>query len=299
VLMQEVQPHRNNVFAYRKGFPNPKILFNSHLDTVPPYIAPSRDEHCIYGRGACDAKGQVIAQIKAAENLVQAGIEDIGLLFVVSEETDHVGMIKANELKLTPDFVIVGEPTESVLIIRQKGALKITVECHGKAAHSGYPEKGESAIDKLLDVLQDLKKENWPVDPDAGLTTMNIGQISGGVAFNIVPAYARADIAFRLITAPEIVYNRVLQIVNGRANVRKDLANGPIHLHTVQDDDFPIGVVAFNTDIAYFNLAGKAVLFGSGTILDAHTEHEKIGIAQLEDCIVKYTKLARILLGKN
>jgi len=293
-IRQEVAPGRDNIYFSRSG-KTPRLLFNSHIDTVPPYFPATWDTEWIYGRGACDTKSLIAAQLHACEILVTEGHEDIGLLYVVGEEVDHCGMIKANELDLHPDFLIVGEPTESKLASRQKGILKIRLETHGKAAHSGYPETGVSAVEPLLDILSALRAEPWPAETHLGETTMNIGVLGGGKAANIVPDAAFADVLFRVVTSRDEILERVTQLVAGRAKMSTIASNDPWNLSTL--DGYETQVVSFNTDIPYFNFDGKAFLWGAGSILDAHTAGEKIRISDLQEAVTIYTGLARRLLA--
>jgi len=284
-----------NIFAHKgeKGH-SPKLIFNSHLDTVPPYIPPRLDEEkgVIHGRGSCDAKGQVAAQIFAAEDLLREGY-DVGLLFVAEEETMHSGMIKANDLGLKPQFLIVGEPTESKIVKQQKGVCSLTLKSHGVAAHSGYPDTGKSAIEPLVDVLHDLKNYQWPKN-DLGATTLNIGVITGGRARNIVPEYAEAKLMFRLINPPDTIHPIIEKIVNQRVQINWDLENDPVILNTIPGIEST--TVSFNTDVAYFKFDGKAYLFGAGSILDAHTSHEHITVTELKAAIETYKRIAKYLL---
>ncbi|MDJ0839813.1 MAG: M20/M25/M40 family metallo-hydrolase [Acidobacteriota bacterium] len=294
VVRQTYAPGRDNVYMHRPG-KQPRLLFNSHIDTVPPFFPASKDDTWIYGRGACDTKSLIAAQLLAAEDLVAEGRDDIGLLYVVGEEVDHCGMIKANELNLDPDFLIVGEPTESKLVRRQKGLVKARLEARGKAAHSGYPETGVSAVEKILDILEDLRKEPWPEESSLGKTTMNIGLLGGGRAANIVPDKAFAEVMFRVVTSEKEIFARLKAIVAERAEVDLITSNDPCDLGTVEG--YETVVVSFNTDIPYFKFNGKALLWGAGSILDAHTSGEKIRITDLEKAVAVYAELARKCLA--
>jgi len=294
VVRQEVAPGRQNIYATRPGR-QPRLLFNSHLDTVPPYFPASRDDTWLYGRGACDTKSLIAAQLLAVERLLEEGRDEIGLLYVVGEEVDHCGMAAANELGLDPAFLIVGEPTQSKLVRRQKGLAKVRLEAKGKAAHSGYPETGDSAVEKLLDVLQDLRREDWPEDVHLGATTMNIGLLGGGRAANIVPDSAFAEVMIRVVTSRDEIMARIEAIVAGRVSIRHIASNDPWELCTLPG--YETVVVSFNTDIPYLRFNGKALLWGAGSILDAHTPGEKIKIADLESAVSVYAELARTCLA--
>jgi acetylornithine deacetylase len=297
-----VQEERYNVFAHRPELASgqPRLIFNTHLDTVPPYYPAEVDLQAgvIRGRGACDTKSILASQLLAAQRLVAAGHMDVGLLFVVSEETDHSGMKRANALGLRPDFLVVGEPTESLMIRSQKGILKVKLTAHGVSCHSGYPHLGKSAVDPLIDVLHEIKGADWPKSADLGDTTLNIGIIKGGHAANALASHAEALLMFRVISPPERILERVKEIAGDRLDVDVITANSPVALSTVPG--YEEGVVAFNTDIAYFELKPEATayLIGPGSILDAHSDHEKIMIPELKKAIDVYFDMAVKLLSR-
>ena len=294
VVRQTQAPGRDNIYAFRPGR-QPKLIFNSHIDTVPPFFPATRDDTWIRGRGACDTKSLIAAQLLAARALVEEGHDEIGLLYVVGEEVDHCGMIKANELGLDPAYLIVGEPTESKLVRRQKGLLKVRLESRGKAAHSGYPHTGVSAVDPLLDVLDDLRHASWPSDAVLGETTLNIGILGGGRAANVVPDHAFAEVMIRVVTRQREVLEQFKQLVADRVACRVIASNDPCELTTLEG--YETVVVAFNTDIPYLKFNGKALLWGAGSILDAHTANEKIKIADLEQAVLVYRELANQCLS--
>uniref|UniRef100_A0A0N4ZFZ8 M20_dimer domain-containing protein n=1 Tax=Parastrongyloides trichosuri TaxID=131310 RepID=A0A0N4ZFZ8_PARTI len=275
-----------------------KFLFNSHLDTVPPYIPPRINNDIVYGRGSNDAKGQVSAMIAAAEKLSECYpelVKKIGLLFVVGEETDHIGMITANEFDLKPDYMVIGEPTENIFANIQKGAAKLEIHCKGKAAHSGYPEKGESAIEKLLDILQDIRKFNWPKNEIIGNTTVNIGFIKGGQALNALAAEASAKLMFRITTSTKDIYEKLTSIVGGRGKIKLIGSNEPVELSEAPPG-YKSQSVSFNTDLPYFEnrqfLKG-VYLYGAGSITNAHSVDEHIKIKDLDNAVYTYIDLVK------
>ncbi|TMS33563.1 hypothetical protein L596_001288 [Steinernema carpocapsae] len=280
----------------------PKFLFNSHLDTVPPFIPPSFDETNVYGRGSNDAKGQLACMIKAAERIVKESPEmatEIGLLFVVGEETDHIGMIEANKLNLQPDYLVVGEPTDMKFARLQKGATKLIVKTQGKAAHSGYPHMGESAIDKLLDILNELRSHPWPTDEKLGNTTLNIGLIKGGQAMNALAAEAEAALMFRVTKSVKEIEETVRKIVGQRGSVELFGSNEPVTL-TEPPQEYESHVVCFNTDLPYFANRDKlkaAFLFGPGSITNAHSKDEFMPLAELDGAVNVYVNLVRKMLS--
>ncbi|HZS07425.1 MAG TPA: M20/M25/M40 family metallo-hydrolase [Blastocatellia bacterium] len=296
VSTQQVSGDRFNVLA-RVG--DPLVTLSSHIDTVPPYIPPREDEKNVYGRGACDAKGVIAAQVFAAKKLREEGLNNIGMLYVVGEEDGSDGARRANELPTRSRFLINGEPTESHQAIAGKGALRVSLATKGRTAHSAYPELGESAIEKLLDILNDLRKMELPADAKLGATTYNIGTITGGHKANVVPDFASCEIMFRTVTHPDEVFDSIVKVVGARGEVRRGFWLVPIHLHTIDElAHIPTSVVRFGTDIPCLTNWGEALLYGPGSIHDAHTEHEYIAKADLTGAVEAYAGMARTLLKR-
>jgi len=291
VELQEAAPGRFNVVALAG---RPDLVFTTHLDTVPPYLPFREDDDAIYGRGACDAKGIIAAQIEAAEELRRGGENRIGLLFLVGEERNSAGALCANRNPPGSRFYVDGEPTENKLAIGSKGSLRAEIIARGRAAHSAYPHMGESAVLKLLDVLADIRAMDLPSDPVMGQTTCNIAILEGGTKPNIVPDYARAEIMFRSV-APLADLKRNLETrVAGRAEVRYPF-EVPLTLMNILDG-FESTVVSFASDVPFLTGWGKPFLVGPGSILDAHTDHERITKRQLLEGVEVYVRLARRLL---
>ncbi|MBK8312477.1 MAG: M20/M25/M40 family metallo-hydrolase [Acidobacteria bacterium] len=293
VTTQQVTDDRVNVYA-RLG--DPVVTFSSHMDTVPPFIGFTEDDEKIHGRGACDAKGVIAAQVFAAHKLKEEGLNNIGLLYVVGEEDGSDGAKVANSIPNNSRYLINGEPTESCQAIATKGALRVIIEARGKLAHSAYPELGESAIEKLIDILNDLRHYDWPVNAELGPTTFNIGTITGGRKPNVVADYAASEVMLRTITDPGELFEIVRSIVGQRAEITHGFSIPPVHTHTVKGLDIPTSVVRFGTDIPCLTNWGTPVLYGPGSILDAHTSHEFIRKRDLLDAVETYAKIARILL---
>ena len=296
VELQTVADERKNVIA-RTAAP-PRIVFSTHLDTVPPHIISSEDAEQIYGRGACDAKGIIAAQIFAAENLRRGGCDEIGLLFTVDEEMASAGAVVANEHSWAKEcrYLINGEPTDNLLAIGTKGSLRFTLTTSGRAAHSAYPEQGESAIEKLLDVLEALRNCAWPADDVFGETTCNIGVISGGTKPNVVPATAEAEIQMRLVTEVEPIKEIISDAVAGRAQIKYSSEHAPVRLTVL--DELQQCMVRFTTDIPYLTRWGKPLLLGPGSILNAHTDHERISKNELSRAVELYVRVAMLLSAK-
>ncbi|HYG98689.1 MAG TPA: M20/M25/M40 family metallo-hydrolase [Terriglobales bacterium] len=280
---------RFNVYAFWPETPAPAIVFSTHIDTVPPFIPSFEDAERIYGRGSCDAKGILAAQVGAALRLHADGI-NVGLLFVVGEERDSTGAIVANGQPRGARFLVNGEPTDNKLAIASKGSLRVEITARGRMAHSAYPELGESAIDKLLEALRRLKAMDLPNDPDLGLCTMNIGVIEGGRAPNVIPDFARALLLCRLVGPSEDLKRDIAQAVDGLAEVQFPLDIPLIRMRTVEG--LPTMVAAFTTDIPALSNWGQPLLLGPGSIHVAHTEHEYLEKKQLFEAVDLYTKIA-------
>lgn len=290
VELQEAGADRFNVIATTGE--RPRIVFSTHMDTVPPFIASSEDDEYIYGRGSCDAKGIIAAQIFAAEQLRKDGMNGVGFLFTVDEELSSVGAQVANNHPLAREcrYLVNGEPTDNRLAIGTKGSVRLIFTTAGRAAHSAYPEAGESAIEKLLDILQGIRACEWPDDAFFGATTCNIGVVNGGTRPNVIPDHARAELQIRLATDIERVKRMVEQVVAGRARVEYASAHNPVRLFSVAG--FDDCVVRFTTDVPYLSNWGQPLLIGPGSILDAHTEHERIAKHELERAVDLYVMVA-------
>ncbi len=288
----EVEPHRYNVLAY---WDQPVVTFSTHMDTVPPFFPSREDDEFIWGRGACDTKGLMSAMILAVEALLAEGERHAALLFVVGEERNSAGAYAAAKDPRGSKYLINGEPTESKLILGSKGALRFEIIAQGRMAHSAYPQLGESAIEKLLDALERVRKIALPMDSVLGPSTMNIGTIQGGRAPNVIPDHARAEIFFRLVDNGESTRKAVAAAVAGFAEAREVLLIPAVHMEPV--DGFETGMVAFTTDIPAFGETwGKPLLFGPGSIHVAHTDEERVPKRELHAAIEIYKKLARQLL---
>lgn len=292
VTLQEVSPGRCNVWATRRGG---GVTLSTHLDTVPPYVAPRLDADRLWGRGACDAKGIAAAMMSAADRLAQAGEERVDLLFVVGEELGSDGARAANQLDATSRFLINGEPTESRLATGCKGALRANVRTHGRAAHSAYPELGASAIVPMCELLPSLSSLALPADPLLGTTTVNIGVIAGGAAANIIPAECEAELLVRLIGDPAPVQSAL----DGWAGPRAEITYGSfvpaMHFHLVPG--FDTAPMAYTSDIPLLPRWGTPLLFGPGSIHVAHTPDEFIALDELRASVDAYERLVRLLLA--
>jgi acetylornithine deacetylase len=284
---------RFNVYAQIAGVA-PDVVLSTHFDTVPPYVALREDDEYLYGRGTCDAKGILAAQVAAAERLREAGVK-VGMLFVVGEERDSAGAKVANRHPRGSRFLINGEPTDNRLALATKGALRVELYADGKMAHSAYPELGESAIDKLVAALADVQKLELPFLEGIGDTTVNVGLISGGHAPNVIADKAEAHLLIRLVGPADVVKAEILKAVAGRARVEFSLELKFIRMRQV--GKLPTMVAKFATDIPSLTEWGEPFLLGPGSIHVAHTPDEKIAKKELLEAVDLYVELAKELVA--
>jgi acetylornithine deacetylase len=284
---------RWNVYAGVAG-QTPDLVFSTHMDTVPPYIPFSEDAEFMYGRGVCDAKGILAAQVAAAEALRAVGFR-IGLLFVSGEERDSAGAIAANLSPKGSRFLINGEPTDNRLALASKGALRAAFKCSGKMAHSAYPELGESAVHKLVEVLARVLALPLPSLEDVGPSTINIGQIHGGHAPNVIADKAEAQVLVRTVSDSAPVRAALQQAAAGLAEVEFTLDTPFVRLRAVEG--LPTMIAKFSTDIPQLSNWGEPLLLGPGSIQVAHTPFEKLAKKELLEAVDLYVKVAKQLLG--
>ena len=288
----EVEAHRYNVLA---TWDAPVVTLSTHIDTVPPFFASREDDEFIWGRGACDTKGIIASMIFAVEALLKQGERRIALLLVVGEERNSAGAFAAAKDPRGSKFLINGEPTESKLVVGCKGALRFEIVAHGRMAHSAYPHLGESAIEKLLDALERVRKIPMQHDAVLGASTLNIGTIHGGRAPNVIPDDARAEVFVRLVDNGDSTRQAMREAVGGFAEANEVLCIPAVQMAPLAG--FETTVVAYTTDIPAFGGSwGQPSLFGPGSIHVAHTDRERISKKEIFDAIGAYQKIARQLL---
>jgi acetylornithine deacetylase len=288
-----VEDRRFNVLA---TFGEPRVTLSTHQDTVPPFIPSREDDENVWGRGACDVKGIIASMILAAERMLEQGVRNFGLLFVVGEERNSAGAYEAAKHPRGSRFLINGEPTSNRLALGSKGALRYEIVAKGRMAHSAYPELGESAIEKLLDALAAVRRITLPTDKILGPSTMNIGTIVGGRAPNVVPDHAKAEVMIRLVNDPESTKVAVVDACEGLADANEVLCIPAIHLESVPG--IPTTVVAYTTDIpAFGGQWGKPLLMGPGTIHVAHTSEERVPKKELVEAVDLYERVVKSLLS--
>jgi len=273
ITLQQVG-ERFNILATRG---EPKLLLTTHIDTVPGILEIKEDFEWLYGRGACDAKGIIAAMIFAAEGAVKEGFTNFGLLFDVSEESDFSGIKEAVQL-VNPDFVIVGEPTGLRIVIGQKGLLGIKVKSFGKAAPGSLPEQGISAITKIMKALNRLNNLVLPANEPLGKTTLNIGQVQGGTAPNVVPDYAEAVVEIRTTISNNFIVDLV----------KKELSDEEIEIlynfeskqirdpNLLKELNLERITVPYFTEMYFWASKSPTIVLGPGEYSVAHTKKERI-----------------------
>ena len=290
-MRQPVVDGRFNVFATTG---RPAVVLSTHFDCVPPFF-PSREAGGrVYGRGSCDAKGILVAQIAAAERLRAAGESRVGLLFVVGEERGSEGAKSANTVAPGSRFLINGEPTDNRLATATRGVYRARLRATGRAAHSSLPELGVSAIDKLVDALVALRGVAWPSDPDMGTTFYTIGLINGGVAPNVISPDAEAELMFRTVGDHETLRQLIETAAGPLVAVEDVLVVPPVRLTT--RPGFDTEAFSFTTDIPFLDRWGAPLLLGPGSVTVAHTDDEHVEIAELHRAVELYERLTRELL---
>jgi acetylornithine deacetylase len=297
VTEQPVDGERSNVIATAgPRAAAPVVVLSTHFDCVPPFFSSRLDGDRLYGRGACDAKGILAAQVAAADRLKREGETRVGLVFVVGEERGSDGAKLANSVASGARFLVNGEPTESRLGAATRGILRLKLHAAGRAAHSSFPELGVSAIDKLLDALVALRAMRLPEDGVLGRTHYTIGLISGGVAPNVVPPSAEAEVMFRTVGDGADI-RKAIAPLESRVSIEHVLEVPPVRMKTVPG--FETAVFPYTTDIPFLGAWGQPLLFGPGSVHVAHTAEEFISITELHAAVEHYMSIAKYLLTSS
>jgi len=292
VIEQPVADGRFNVFAQLDG--PPQVVFSTHFDCVPPFFPCRRELGMIFGRGSCDAKGILAAQVLAVERLKAKGEQRIGMLFVAGEERGSDGARVANDLAPAGvQYLINGEPTDNRLGVATRGVLRVRLRASGRAAHSSFPELGDSAIDKLLDALMVMRGVALPEDPVLGRTHYTVGLIEGGVAPNVVSPHASAELLFRIVGEGAPV-RAALKVIEAIVAVEPVLDIPAVRMHTVPG--FETAVFPYTTDIPLLTRWGTPLLLGPGSIHVAHTDDEHVALDELHHAVELYERVAMQLL---
>ena len=290
---QPVAGGRFNVFA---RLDRPAVVLSTHFDCVPPFFQSDVRDNVLYGRGACDAKGILAAQVAAAERLRASGERRVGLLFVVGEERGSDGAAVANAAAPGSSFLINGEPTDNQLALATRGVLRLRLTATGRAAHSAAPDEGESAIDKLMDALIRMRTMTWPSDLDLGATFHTLGFIEGGIAPNVISPSATAEVMFRIVGSADEVL-RIARELEPAVQIEEVLRVPMVRFHTVEG--VPAAVFPFTTDVPFLDRWGTPLLFGPGSFLVAHTDRECLKLDDFETAIGRYAQLLTACLSSQ
>jgi acetylornithine deacetylase len=291
--VQDVGDGSLNLF-YKWG--TPEIIFCTHLDTVPPYIEPRAEKSRVFGRGACDAKGQIITAWNVCKELYREGESNFGLLLVSGEETGSKGAKVANSLIRGCKYVIVGEPTENKLIKAGKGVQLYDVKISGINSHSGYPQYGDDAVRRMSKFLDRLAGIEFPEDPLTGSTTYNIGSLTSANAYNVVPDLVTFKIYFRTtFTSHPLIGDILKSIADDKTRITRVREEEPFEFFYI--DGYAGDIAAFSCDgPSLFNL-GRCLLYGPGSIKTAHTENEFISLDEIEKAVTDLKNIFKTLKG--
>lgn len=291
VESMEVAPRRRNLFVHRG---HPSVVLTTHADTVPPFFSPRREGDVLVGRGACDAKASLAAQAVALDELARDGGREVGLLVLVGEERGSDGALAANRRPHLARYLIGGEPTGSRFVAGSKGCLRIEAVARGVSGHSSIPESGRSAVEPLLDFLNDLRTLRLPEHPVFGGTTMNIGVLEAGTAPNVIAESARAEVIFRTGESIETLLAHIRPMAEGRVELTVGYRSDPVSFRCPKGESGE--VVSFACDLPLLPAWGTPILFGPGSIRDAHGAEEKVELAEVEAAVGVYAGLVRRLL---
>lgn len=291
VVLQPVVDGRFNIIATAG---RPEVVLSTHFDCVPPFLPSRESDGRLYGRGSCDAKGILVAQIAAVERLRASGETRVGLLFVVGEERGSEGAKTANTIAPGSRFLVNGEPTDNRLATATRGVYRARLRATGKAAHSSLPHLGVSAIDKLVDALVTLRDVEWPTDPEMGTTFYTVGLIKGGVAPNVISPEAEAELMFRTVGSHDVLRRQIEATAGALVSVDDVLVVPPVRLTTAPG--FATEAFSFTTDIPFLDRWGAPLLLGPGSVTVAHTDEEHVEISELHRAVDLYERLAKGLL---
>jgi acetylornithine deacetylase len=279
----------------------PKLVFCTHMDTVPPYIAPSFDDKVIKGRGSCDAKGQVFAMVTACQRLAEQGSTDFGLLLLAGEETGSWGAKAFAKTGFQADYLVVGEPTDNCMVSASKGTKSFDLKFTGEPFHSGYPQYGVSAVDLFVEFVNALKAKDFGMDPVLGETTWNIGLVHSDNPQNILSPELTCRLYFRTtFVSDEAVCawmaeaSSVIPGLTGNLAVTPRGGDTPARYWTVEG--LPAKAVAFGSDAPHLTGFAHKAICGPGSITVAHRDDEHVRIADLMTAVEQYLTLYRSIL---
>lgn len=292
---QKISENRYNLWVFPAA--EQSVMLCTHLDTVTPFIPPSEDQHYLYGRGACDAKGIMAAMIQAARELKADGRSGFGLLFVAGEEADSIGAKAASSSGRSSRYIVVGEPTQNRMGKSHYGYLALELKAKGKAAHSAFPALGDSAVEQILDVINRLRSLKMLQRGGENGGFMNVARIKGGSAPNVIPEHAESIVTFRTRISTNRLLEEIQKILPRSLDIKVLNRAEPQTLFTIPP--FDQAVLPYGTDIPYLRAFGQPLLFGPGSGEDAHTEQEKISKQELLDAVAHYKTIVKHLINEE
>jgi acetylornithine deacetylase len=286
----EVHDIENGKFNLFYKWGKPEIIFCTHFDTVPPYIPPRLTEDKVYGRGSCDAKGQIACLYHTCLELHHEGNTNFGLLLLAGEEVGSYGAKASNKIIEGCKYVIIGEPTENKLIKAAKGNILVNCTFLGKSCHSGYAEHGDNAIDRMIRFIGNLNKIEFPDDKALGKTTFNIGRLHSDNAHNVVSDCVTMKIFFRTtFESHPFIMKKLQEICDDKSKVEVGYADDPLNFAVVEG--FETDIVSYGSDAPELGNLGTPLMYGPGSILNAHTKDENIVIEDMYRAIEDLKKI--------
>ena len=272
----------------------PRVVFCTHMDTVPPYIAPKFPEGIIYGRGSCDAKGQLLALYTACKQLEEEGLTDFGLLLLAGEETGSWGAKAFARTDFRAPFLIVGEPTENKMVSASKGTKSYDLRFCGVPFHSGYPQYGTSAVDLFNDFYNKLKAKDFGLDPELGDTSWNIGLLHSDNPQNILSPELSCRLYFRTTFASHQAVQEWMAALPENITVKPNgIGDAPAHYLTLPG--FDSAPVAFGSDAPHLTNFGHKIICGPGSIRTAHRDDEQVLVSELETAVRQFVQMYKSL----
>ncbi len=296
-LLAHVEAPRAESFEVGDGTLNllfswgrPRLVFCTHLDTVPPYIAPSFDGESVHGRGSCDAKGQLYAMYRACKRLEAGGKSGFGLLLLSGEETGSFGAKAFSRSGFSAPYLVIGEPTDNCMVSASKGTRSFDLRFTGKAFHSGYPECGRSAVEMFVDFMNRLHAEAFPPDAELGETTFNVGQLRSDNPQNILSPSLECRLYFRTTFASTERVDAFMAACAGpELTVAARGGDAPAAYMTLPG--FRTKAVSFGSDAPHLKNFTHKMICGPGSIKVAHRDDECLSLAEIDEAVENYTKI--------
>ena len=268
----------------------PQVVFCTHVDTVPPYIAPSFDGEYVRGRGACDAKGQIYSMYRACERLAASGRDGFGLLLLSGEETGSFGAKAFAKTGFRAPYVVVGEPTDNLMVSASKGTKAYGLRFRGKAFHSGYPELGRSAVDMFVDFMDRLRSRGFAEDPVLGATSWNVGMLHSGNPQNVLSPSLECRLYFRTTFSSDAAVQEFMESQRcGELEVEAAGGDSPLSYHV--PEGFRSRPVSFGSDAPHLSNFALKSICGPGSICVAHRDDECVKVADLEEATENYIRI--------